>query len=757
MSPKGRPEQARDKRTGGRHRATYLYRWGACVARHWQLALATTLLVSIFGGMAYPYLRSHLIGLDWEADHSESSQVDAFIQQNFPGQGVEQDLLVFDSGENDITILAADVNGVVNLIRDDFGVTSVVGPFDAGGQGQIAPNRHVAFAIVGLSGDPSTRATSAQRLEQRAVSNSGPRLDAWLTGLSPIFNDQLKVEEASATRGESIGIALALVVLVLALGSLAAALVPLLVTASSLAVTFGLLALASAVVSFDSFVLSCVTMIGTGIAIDYSLFIVSRFREELAGRHDFPDRKLASATAVATAIATSGRTILIAGTVVGVSLCSLFVIRAPVYREISIAIGTTVICTLASAMTLLPAILSALGEHINLLSLPERWQPGELRTRITDSPRGWARWAEWVMRHPLLLGTMSSLILLAAAWPLGSLKYGLDLDIRALHTTSSGRGASALFSSFYPGILSPIQITASGPSGKPLDTVEHYELTSLIDDLKKDPDTAAVDVLQSGGYVLITAMPVTAADVPPTTRIVNRIRAEIAANSMPDGPEMSVGGATAKFIDLGDTTRAGTPPVLSLVLGASLLLLLVMFRSVVLAVKAVAMNLLTTAASIGLTVAVFQWGWFASNLGFTSLGYLQLYMPITIFAVIFGLSMDYHVFLIRRMREEWLQNGDNTRAVVAGITHTARPITSAATIMVCVFGSFISSDVLEMKELGFGLATAIAIDAALVRLVLVPSLMRMLGRLNWWFPGFGLRPERWFRAGSSSDTRVGVV
>lgn len=715
---------------------SWLYRWGGAVARYWQLILVAGLLAAVLGGTAYQDLRAHLTGLDWEADHSESSQVGAFIGKHFPARGAEQDLVVFDAGTADVTGFGPAIAPILRAVRAADGVTGVLGPFDPGATGQISANQHVAFAVVGLTGNPAQRAMRAEHLQQIVSHNAAAPVRTWLTGLSPIFNDNLHVEESSAERGETIGVALALVVLVLTLGSLVAPCIPLLVTAASLAITFGALEVATSVLSFDSFVISCVTMIGTGIGIDYSLFVVSRFREELARQSDSgATGKHATTAAIATTMATTGRTILIAGAVVAVSLCSLFVIRAPMYREIAIAIAAAVACTLGSAMTILPALLAALGPRVNRLSLPARWQPAEVRATEDGTSGGWARWARWVMRHPLALGAGATVILLAAAWPLSALRYGLDLGMTALQGTSSGKAATVVSEAFTPGMLAPIQITASGPGGRPLTATDSDQLAALTNTLARDPHIAKVDVLDDAGYRLITAVPTTAADAPATTRIVERIRAQTNALTRSTGTlDIHVGGPTAKFIDLAHVTRAGTPVVLALVLGCSFLFLLAMFRSLALALKAVVMNLLTTAASVGLTVAIFQWGWLARVFGFTSVGFLQVYMPVTIFAVIFGLSMDYQVFLVRRIREEWLRRGDNTQAVVAGLAHTARPITAAATIMVCVFGSFISSDVLEMKQLGFGLAAAIAIDAALVRMLLVPALMRLLGRWNWWLP-----------------------
>lgn len=725
-----------ESQVAGRTRESTLYRWGAGVACRWRLVLLAGLAGLILGAAAYPYLRTHLTGLDWEADGTESAQVDTFIERHFPAQGAEQDLVVFEASGQDVTVYRPAIERVVAAVRASQGVTAVSGPFDTHADHQVSPTRRVALAVVGLAGDPAARATHAEQLQKMvARTAAGSPVQARLTGLSPVFNDEIAIEESSTARGETIGITLALVVLVLALGSLVAAVVPLLVTATSLAITFGALALASVVVSFDSFVISCATMIGTGIAIDYSLFVVSRFREELLREEQagaLPQQ--ATVAAVAAALATSGRTVLVAGTVVAASLCSLFVLRASIYREIAIAIALAVACTLLCAMTALPALLSALGARVNRLGLPVRWQPAELQRTAHAGPRGWARWARWVMRHPLLTGGAAALILLTAAWPLTALHYGLDLGMSSLQDTPSGTAATVLSDSFTPGALAPIQIACSGRDGHPLDEVGTQQVQSLVARLQHNPHVAAADVHRSGGYGLITVTTSIAVDTPAAINLVDQLRADAISLSRDNGVALLVGGPPAKFIDLGRVTRSGTPLVLILVLGVSLLLLVVMFRSVALAVKAILMNLLTTAAAIGLTVAVFQWGWLSSELDFASVGYLQHYMPIAVFAVVFGLSMDYQVFLIRRIREEWLSTGDNTRSVVTGIAHTARPITAAAAIMVCVFGSFVTSNVLEMKQIGFGLAVAIALDAVLVRLVLVPALMRLLGPWNWWLP-----------------------
>ena len=716
---------------------TMLYRWGTAVARRWRLVLATALLAAVVGVTAYPYLHSKLTGLDWEADGSDSAYVSAFVQEHFDNLGAERDVIVFTAPGQEIAAMRPAVDRVVAAARSAEGVAGITGPFDTGAIGQVSKDRHVAIATVGLAGDPSSRsghAANLQRLVADAARGSG--VEARLTGLSPLLNDEIAIEERSAARGEALGVALALIVLVAALGSLVAAIVPLIVTAVSLSITFAALALASLTLPFTSFIISCVTMIGTGLAIDYSLFIVSRFREQLViEQHVGATREQATMASVGTAIATSGRTIVVAGIIVALAMCSLFVFKASIFREIAIAIGIAVACTLLCALTVLPAVLAALGPRIERLGLPQIWLPAELKAdQDALKSTGWGRWAGWVMRRPVVAGSTAALILIAAAWPLGSLRYGLDYGMSALGGTPSGQGAAILSDAFTPGALAPIQITANGFGGQPLDQAATEQVETFAGALTGTSNVSHVDLQDQDGYMLVTVFPATSADDPATTALVEQIRSDADVLAGSGGPQLRVGGATASFIDLDRVTSNGTLPVLSLIVGASLLYLLVVFRSVALAIKAVMMNLLTTAAAVGLTVAIFQWGLLSTVLGFNSVGFLQFYMPAVVFAVIFGLSMDYQVFLLRRIREEWLASGDNTHAVITGLARTARPITAAAAIMVCVFGSFVTSEVLEMKQLGFGLAVAIAFDAALVRMALVPALMRLLGGWNWWFP-----------------------
>ena len=698
------------------------------MVRRRRLVLAAWAVLLVACAAAYPFLRAHLRAPDYGVGGAESTRAERLVDRHFGALGAEQDLIVFRSGRHVVTDPAyrAVVDRTVRAARGVSGVGTVTGPFGDRASHRISPDRHVAIAVAGLRGDAAARAAHADDLRSAVRGADGTRVRAYVTGYSPIANDLGTVEEADAGRAESIGIPVAFVVLVFALGALVAALVPLATAGAGLLLAFGVLAAICVPLHVDAFMTTIVAMIGTGIGIDYSLFIVSRFREELA-------RGAGTADAAGTAIATSGRTVMFSGVIVMIALCSLFVVDAPIFREIALGVLVVVLCTLAVALTLLPALLGVLGPRVNAGALPARLRPAE--TRPGRAAGGWARWARTVMRRPVTCGVLAGALLVLAALPVGAMRYGIDLGTSSLSATPAGKGQRALTRSFGPGLLAPTRAVVTGPDDRPLGADGRARAARLERSLRADSRVAAVAARTAGGRVLIEVVPSVAIDSTAATGLVRGIREDAAAHGGgPDGSRVLVGGTTAQFVDLNAETSAMFPVVLALVLGASLVLLLPVFRSVVLPVKAVAMNLLATAAALGCTVAVFQLGHGAGLLGFTSTGFLQVYVPMTVFALLFGMSMDYEVFLIGRMAEERHAGRDNTAAVAGGIAHTARPISAAALIMVVVFGSFVTADVLELKEFGFALAVAVALDATLVRLVLVPAFMRLLGARNWWLP-----------------------
>jgi putative drug exporter of the RND superfamily len=727
--------------------ANFAYRWGRAIARHRRSVLTGWLLVLVVCAGLYPSLQRSLGAPNYDVEGAESAHAAQQLERRFAAHGAEQDVLVFyapawQAGEARYRAFVADALAVAR--RQDY-VRGIAGPYQRGARDQISRDDHAAIALVGIAGSPRELVQRAERLQHAVAPLAHGGAHVWLTGYSPVANDITSVENEDVERAETIGVPIALAVLLLALGTVVAALVPLLLAASGLLLAYGLLALIAHVLTFDSFLTTIVTMIGVGIGIDYALFIVSRFREELALRAragELDEEQVQDA--VGAAIASSGRTILFSGVIVALALSTLVVIPTPTYAEFALGAALVVVCTVIAALTLLPALLATLGTRVNRWALPARMQPRDAAAREHDSHGIWARWALAVMRRPLLAAGAVAIALILAAMPILGLRTGVDFGIRSLGGTPSGKGEQALARSFGAGALAPIEIVVSRPlGGHGLSPGDRARVARLARELapSRGDDIASVSLTPGVDAALLTVAPRTTIDSYASEQLVHHIRAAFVPSvTAGGGPDVAVGGASAKILDLSDATSAKVPVVIGLILCLSLLLLVVVFRSVVLPVKAVAMNLLATGATVGIVILIFQDGHGERLLGFHSTGFIQVYLPLSIFALLFGLSMDYEVFLIRRMRETWLATHDNRAAVAAGVEHTARPISAAAAIMVAVFGSFATANVLELKQFGVGLALAIAIDATLIRLILVPALMRLFGARNWWLPS--LRRQR---------------
>ncbi|MCV7024305.1 MMPL family transporter [Mycolicibacterium novocastrense] len=710
------------------------------MARRRRLVLSVWAALLVACAALYPMLEDRLGGMDFGVEGSESAEVDRVLAEHFPQVGAEQDVIVFQS-----QTLTADnpqfrtaVERTQAAAQQVSGVRSVVGPYAGDPRTQISPDGRVAIAMVGLDGDMADRAAVARALQDAVADSGDADVDAALTGYSPVQNDVTDVQNSDVKRAEMIGVPVALGLLVLALGAVLAAVVPIGVALAGLLLAAGVMFALTTVTAFDSLVVSTATMIGVGVGIDYALFIVSRFREELkrAGVTHRVDPRIAEA--VGRSLATAGKTVIASGIIVMISLCALVVMQAPIFRGIALGVSTAVSSTLVVGLTLLPALLATLGPAVNRGALPTRMQPAEVTSVAAGQSGRWARWAYAVMARPVIFGGLAAAILVLAAMPIFGIRYGLDMGTSALGDKPSGRASAVLSTSFAPGMLSPIEIVASGPANTALTADDRTLVEQFLADASRDE---RIDTLlpaqHSDGRLLVAAVTTVPFDSMAATELVRDLRARAAEDGRDGGPMIQIGGSTAEFVDLDQEMLSKLPLVIILVLGASVLFLIAAFRSIVLPIKAILMNILATGAALGITVAVFQWGIGETLLDFTSPGFLQVYLPTVVFAVLFGLSMDYEVFLIRRIREYWESSNDNQHAVAAGLTHTARPITAAAAIMVVVFGSFVTADVLELKQLGFALAVAVAIDAVIVRLVLVPALMRLFGTWNWWFPRWG--------------------
>jgi putative drug exporter of the RND superfamily len=720
-----------------------LYRWGMAFARRRRAVIAIWGITLLICALLYPSFMEALNPPKEEINGTQSGRVEQLLEHRFADMGTEIDAVVLHS----YRYTAADpafhgaIVSIVGELRHQAGVQDVLGPYDKSAEGQISANEHAAFAVLALGGNARQRLKYAEHIQKLVKRAQVDGVQAWLTGSSPLAADFAKVESTETAKAEAIGLPVAFLVLLFALGALVAALVPMMLAWAGLLLTFGVLNVLARLFAFDTLLLSFVTMIGVGIAIDYALFIVSRFCEELA-RLDHEDRAKPElvANAVGVALATSGRTIMFSGAVVGVCLATQLVVDVPLLRELAVGAAVVVACTVFAALTLLPAVLAALGDKIKKGSLPARFQPLDMRpaaTRTTaDLQTTWSsRWAFLMMRRPLAVVGLVVVVLLALASPLFGLRYGVDVGVLSLHGPPSAEGSRVLSNSFSPGIVAPTRIVVTGQDGRPLSHRSLIGVAKLHEKLEDDPRVTAVLEHRGNGGVILTAVPAVRIDSTAAEALIGQIRGTMAASIRGYGdPNVLVGGATAYSVDFAHETRTKFPLVLVLILGLSLLFLTVIFRSVAIPLKSVAMNLLATGAAIGLVVWVFQDGHGQNVLGFTSPGFVQAYVPLLIFPLVFGLSMDYEVFLVSRIREEYGKTHDNRLSVATGLARSARPISAAAAIMVAVFGCFATAGLMELKQLGFALAAAVIIDATLIRLVLVPALMYLLGAWNWWLP-----------------------
>ena len=518
---------------------------------------------------------------------------------------------------------------------------------------------------------------------------------------------------------EIIGLIAAVFILLVAFGSVVAMGLPIGTALFGLAVGFGLVGLLSQVLSIPEFATQLAAMIGIGVGIDYALFIVTRYRQGLANG-------MAPHDAVVAAVDTAGRAVLFAGTTVVISLAGMLLIGIEFVGGLGVAAATVVLITMLISVTLLPALLGFAGRAIDRLSLP-----GAQRRAEGGRHGFWYRWSRTLQRHPWSAALVGLAVLLAMAAPVLSMRLGSTDAGNRPESDTTRQAYDLLTEGFGPGFNARLLVV-----GEVADEADLDAMAGLSGVLNETEGVAlATPAVDRDGVGTVVVFPTTGAQDAETVETLARIRDEAIPAAMAGSDvEVHVGGITALFEDMSGVLQERLPVFIGVVLGLSFLLLLVVFRSVLVPLKAVAMNLLSIGAAYGLVVAVFQWGWGADVVGIGREGPIEAFLPMMMFAILFGLSMDYEVFLLSRIKEEYDRTGDNGLAVADGLSATARVITAAALIMVTVFGSFIFTDDRIVKMFGLGLAAAILIDATIVRMVLVPATMELLGKANWWFP-----------------------
>jgi RND superfamily putative drug exporter len=556
---------------------------------------------------------------------------------------------------------------------------------------------------------------------------------------------------------EGVGVFLALGVLLLAFGSALAAGVPIVVSLAALAVAYSLIHLGASLVQVHPTAPMVAAMLGLGAGIDYSLFVVTRHRKQLADGMEVE-------ASIGRALATSGHAVVFAGGTVVFAICGLWFSGITFIGVIGLASAIAVAFMVTGALTLLPAVLGALGTDIDRYRLP--------RVRPDTSTHRWERWGRHVDRNAWPYAIAATLFLLFLATPVLSLRFGIMADSTLPHSNSARRAYDVTAREFGPGWYSPFAVVASVPTPKdPPRVRESTETAKGWTALRREPGgrlnvspddrpapnprarqlgeelqrrfrgvpgvATVVNPIVAGDSVIVTVVPASPPQAAATADLVRHLRHDVIppiVKSHP-GSRVYVGGGSPAIIDMAEIVKQRMPYVVVVVVGVALILLIIAFRSVLVPLKAALMNLLSIGASYGVVTAVFQWGWGIRLLGLDQPMPIVSFVPLFMFALIFGLSMDYEVFLLSRVREEYLRGGDPHESVVRGIGSTARLITSAALIMIFVFLSFLGQPDSMVKMMGVGLASAVAVDATVVRLVLVPALMSLLGHANWWFPG----------------------
>jgi putative drug exporter of the RND superfamily len=599
-------------------------------------------------------------------------------------------------------------------------VNSAVSPLSPGGKNFLSQDQRIGYIPVVLGIGPGE---IDEEEAQRILDAAKPARAAGLhTAVGSYVGQQLS--KPSTEVSEAIGLAAAVAILLFAFGTATAMMLPIVSAVIGLACALSIIRLLEHVVQVPGVASTLATMIGLGVGIDYALFIVTRHKLQLAEGMELRE-------SIARATATAGGAIVFAGFTVVIALCSLAFAGIPLVSTLGFTAAIAVVVAVCAAATLLPAMLGALGPHIDSLSIRRgKGNPED------SEPHGWRRWAERVASRPWRSTIVAMIVLVVLALPLFQLELGQN-DISALpEDTTSRQAYDSLNKGFGPGVNGPLLIASE--FGTPAEAKQ--VLPGLQKAIGGAPDVEAVSeatVDKQGTVAVFTVLSKSEPWADATVELVEDLRETTIPAALKGSAAASyVGGQTAGYIDLGAQIADKLPLMIAIVVALSFLVLLVAFRSLLVPIKAAAMNLISVAAAYGVVTAVFQLGWGSSLIGLDHSIPIVSFVPLLMFAILFGLSMDYEVFLLTQMREHFTKYGDERRAVVEGLANTGRVITSAAAIMVCVFTSFVLNGDPVVKEFGVGLAIAIAIDSTLVRCLLVPAVMVLLGKRAWWMPGW---------------------
>jgi RND superfamily putative drug exporter len=678
-----------------------LGRWTADHVR--AVAIAWAVVAVAFGAFA-PRVESALSGAGWQANGSESVRARQLIQDNFAGLSSSALMVVVHSPSQTVTSpgFRQTVAAVEGVLRTNKHVASVQPPRPGA---TISADGHTAVVTAGARGDPTTMVAAAESLKGKLHAAGASGVTVSLTGASGMWSDFNTANRSAMMKSELYSWPVTMAILVLAFGSLVAAGLPLMLTILGLVASAGLLAVLTHGFEISIWAMNFALMFALALGIDYALFIVHRFRGALFGS------RLSPRDAVAITMDTAGKAVLFSGVTVLVSLSAVMLVPSPAFRSMALGIMISVVFVLLATLTLLPAVLARLGPKVDSLAL--RWvHSGEHRSAR------FARWGERLWRHPHLFGPAATVVLVLLALPIFGLRTGMP-SIKVVPKNDSSRvGYYQVQQAFGVGAPGTLQIVAP-----------RAEAASVVGVLRRDPGIANVSPPQPGKDELALVQATPNADPSSTAvgKTIDRLRSSLPAGAL-------LGGAAAENHDLEQALSSRTPLVIGVVLALGFLLLLVALQAPLIAALGVVTNLLATGAAFGIARLIFQDGHGTGLLGFQSQGFLDAWGPVFFFAMIFAISMDYTVFLLSSAKEHYDRSGDPREASIGGLAHSGRVIFAAAAVMVAVFFTFALSGPLPPKEMGVILGIAVLLDAMLVRLVLIPTLLRVFGRWAWAAP-----------------------
>jgi RND superfamily putative drug exporter len=687
--------------------------------------LGALIVVSIMGisaGSAYTN--------SFSLPNTQSADAIHLLHAVSPKDAGDVEQVVFES-TNGKTItnpaIAERIENVLTKISKIDHVTNIVSPLSSAGATQISKSRTIAFASVTFDElSQYVPLSVANKLVSTAQSADSVDLHVAVGGQVAELTNKISVG------GLPLGVLAAGIVLLLVFGSLLAMALPLISALASLGIATGLIELLSHVLKMPQFSSELTVLIGLGVGVDYALFIVTRHRQGLMTGHGYEE-------SIVNAVNTSGRAVLFAGIIVCIALLGMFALGVSYLYGLALAASLGVLLTMTAALTLLPALLGFIGPRV--LSRRQRKRLGLNDSRVFGAGEAggfWSRWADIVNRRPIVPALVALGMIVVIALPFFSMQLGSSDQGNDPAGTTTRQAYDTLSQGFGPGFNGPLQLVAeiNSPSEKTA-FIRVVNAVAKQSGVSEVPSPTFIPAKNGDEVALADAFPTSSPQAGATTDLVERLRNTVVPRAEA-GTKLTVlvGGSTAVFIDFAHVLSAKLPLFIGLVVLLSFLLLAMVFRSLLIPLISAALNILSIGAAFGIITAVFQWGWLDSFFGIGATGPIESFLPVMLFAIVFGLSMDYQVFLVSRIHEEWIKTGDSRLAARNGLAATGKTISAAALIMILVFGSFVLGGDIVIKEFGLGLAGGILVDAFVIRLVVVPAMLSLLGRPTWWFPSW---------------------